>query len=179
MPGQTSKTNSAEQQGAHPHKIDPKTGKLTGNGHYTRQKTSAYDKKAIALLSQNPTLTPYQVGKQLKDLGKAQSRTHIYDRLKKSDYLRSEFDRIEKYHMEQLHRDTYPLATKRMNKALKNKDLDDSKVFPFVKLAYDKVHGETHRHVAAPTINVANIERMQVVIGNDLADTLGDAQKST
>ncbi len=155
------------------------TPKKTGNGHYSYQKTSAYDKKALALLTQDPTLTPYQIGKKLKAQGKALSRNHIYSRLKKSDYLRTEFARIEKYHMEQLHRDTYPLAAKRMNKALKNKELDDNKVFPYVKLAYDKVHGETHKHVPAPTISVGNIEKMQVIINNDLDTTLNSTKKDT
>ncbi len=177
MPGQTSQTNSAKQQKVHPYKIDPKTGKRTGNGHYTYQNSKAYDQHAVKLLAEDPTQSIYQIGKKLKDSGKAVSKNRIYERLKRSDYLRTEFARIEKYHMEQLHRDTYPLAAKRMNKALKNKELDDNKVFPYVKLAYDKVHGETHKHVPAPTISVGNIEKMQVIINNDLDTTLNSTKK--
>jgi len=166
---------TAKQQGVSPRRVDPKTGKLTGNGKYTYQKTTAYDKNALALFKEDPTLTPYQIGKKLKALGKAKSDTHIYRRLKRSEYLSAEFARIEKYHMEQLHRDIYPIAAKRWKKALKDKKLSAKDVMPYVKLAADKVFGETHKHVGQRTINIASVERMQAIIGNDLEVAQKDA----
>ena len=179
MPKQPTKKNTAESQGTHPHKIDPKTGKLTGNGKYTYQKTTAYDKKALALLKEDPTLTVNQIGNKLVDLGKAQSTRHIYDRLKKSDILRESFAAVEKFHLEQLTRDIYPAASKRWLKALKDKDLSVKEVTPLIKLAADKQFGETHKHVTQQTISIGHLEKMRVLINTDLNSTIKDAQKST
>ena len=168
-------TDTPKEQGVLTNITEPKEKptKEKGNGHYSYQKTSAYDRKALQLLKEDPTLSVNQIGTKLVELGKAKSRQHIYNRLTKSDILRAEFARVEKYELEQLHRDIYPLAVKQWKSILKS-GAESNKV-SLIKLTADKVHGETHKHVVAPTINVANIERMQVIINNDLDNTLSKA----
>ena len=158
---------------------EEKSIKKTGNTHYSYQKTTAYDRKALQLLKEDPTLSVNQIGNKLVELGKAKSTRHIYDRLKKSDILRESFAAVEKYHLEHMTREIYPEAAKQWKSILKDKTAPNKDKIPLIKLAADKQFGETHRHITAPTINVANIERMQVVIGNDLAGALEGAQKDT
>jgi len=140
-----------------------------------------YEKIAVSIKQRRPELTNAELGRELNSVGASNNTKYIFQRIADSDYFKAELQAIENNHHEILLRETYPIAEKVLNRALKSRDktLDLKGKFPYVKLAYDKVHGETHRHVAAPTINVANIERMQVVINNDLESTLDDVQKVT
>ena len=144
-------------------------------------KYTAYEAAAVVLKLNNPNLTSSQIGKQLVEMGLAKHEKSIYSRLKDNDYLSGELIAIENAHRETMLRETYPKAEKVVEEALdaSNRRLKLKDKLGYVKLVYDKVHGETYKHVSQPTINVANIERMQVIINGDLDSTLQDAQKST
>jgi len=142
-------------------------------------KLTPYEAAAVTIKNANPEMTKSEIGRKLKEIGLSKNSKSIYSRLEASDYLEGELIRIENNHRETMLRLTYPKAERVVEEALdaSNRKLKLKDKLGYVKLVYDKVHGETHRHITAPTINVANIERMQVVIGNDLADTVKDAQK--
>jgi len=130
-----------------------------------------YEKIAVSIKQRRPELTNAQLGRELNKVGASNNTKYIFQRMADSDYFKAELQAVENQHHENMLRETYPIAEKVLNRALKSRDktLDLKGKFPYVKLAYDKVHGETHRHVSQPAINVENIERLQVVIGNDLA----------
>ena len=138
---------------------------------------TSYEQMAVALSKKQPNLSVAEIGKALVDIGVSPNEKYIYSRLEKNDYFKGELSVIENAQRERLIRETYPIAEEVVEEALSasNRKLNLKGKFPYVKLVYDKVHGETHKHVAAPTINVANIERMQVIINNDLDSTLSKA----
>ena len=154
--------------------------KKFSNNPHVNPNLSQYDKAAVTLMRNNPDMSKADIGKQLVESGFSRNEKTIYSRLKKNDYLCRELQAIENHHQEALIRETYPIAEKVLNRALKSRDktLDLKGKFPYVKLAYDKVHGETHKHTSSPTINIQAVEKMQVVIGNDLEGT-ASAQKAT
>jgi hypothetical protein len=142
-------------------------------------KLTPYEIAAVTIKQANPTMTKGAIGRALKDLGLSKNEKTIYSRLRESDYLNRELAEIENNHREHMLRITYPKAEKVVDQALDSKRMKLKEKFPFAKLAYDKVHGETHKHVGASAVNVENIERLQVVIGNDLENTLKDTQISS
>ncbi len=99
----------------------------------------------------------------------------------KNSYFNAELMTVENAHRETMIRSTYPKAEAVVERALDSTDkkLDLKSKLGYVKLVYDKVHGETHKHVGAPTIHIDNVERLQAVIGNDLtsAQVVEGAQK--
>jgi len=54
-----------------------KPGNTVYNPPYSHQKASAFDKKAIALLQTEPTMTTYEIGKQLARSGACESERYI------------------------------------------------------------------------------------------------------
>ncbi len=131
---------------------------------------STYDKKALQLYKEDPTMSMYKLGKKMQRLGHSASERSIYQRLKRSDYLRTELAKIEQYHIEQLHRDDYPLARKRVRKALKDKELNEKEVFSYVKLIYDKVHADKHHNLGPGFISIDTITNIQMMIKKDIGD---------
>jgi len=110
----------------------------------TEENLDRIDNAILALAKHEPNLTKRQLGLKLKELGAVKHQNTVYKRLKKSDYLRSELAEIERKINEELHRDLYPLASKRVKHALKSKEYNDLQVKEYVKLVFDKVHGENH-----------------------------------
>ncbi len=140
-----------------------------------------YEKIAVSIKQRRPELSNAELGRELNKVGASNNTKYIFQRLADSDYFRAELTAVENHHHESLLRETYPIAEKVLNRALKSRDktLDLKGKFPYVKLAYDKVHGETHKHAPAPTISVGNIEKMQVIINNDLDTTLNSTKGDT
>ena len=139
-------------------------------------KLTPYEIAAVTIAQNNPGMSHGAIGRKMKELGLSKNEKTIYRRLSDSDYLSGELARIEESHRETLVRHTYPKAEAVLEQALTSKAVKLKDKLGFVKLAYDKVHGETHKHVAAPTINIGSIEKMQVIMANDLEGTLKDAQ---
>ena len=137
-------------------------------------KLTPYEIAAVTLKTANPDMGNGQIGRKLKELGLSKNDKYIYNRLGKNDYLNRELAEIENKHRETMLRETYPKAEKVVEEALdaSNRKLKLKDKLGYVKLVYDKVHGETHRTIAQQTMNIANIERLQVVIGNDLAGAI-------
>jgi len=79
--------------------------------------------------------------------------------MEQNDYLKGELIRIENSHRETMLRLTYPKAEKVVEEALdaSSRKLKLKDKLGYVKLVYDKVHGETYKHVTAPTISIGNI----------------------
>ena len=63
----------------------------------------------------------------------------------------------------------FPLAQKRLTKALKSKEIDEKTAFPYVKLAYDKEMGDKQQ-LRSPGSTV-NIDKMQVILNQALGST--------
>jgi hypothetical protein len=63
---------------------------------------------------------------------------------------------VERYHDEHLKRVIYPKAAKRWEKALKDKEISHKEVFPYVKLAADKVFKEEFKPIQ-PMVNIKAI----------------------
>jgi hypothetical protein len=89
----------------------------------------------------------------------------VYDRLKKKDYLSRPIQEIRNYHKEQHTREIFPLAQKKLKKALKNKNLDEKTSFNYVKLAYDKELSDQTNPTTHQT--QINIETLQAIMGSD------------
>ena len=58
-----------------------------------------------------------------------------------------------------------PLAIKRTKRALKNKGLSDKDALGYVALTVKTDLGDQGAQSGTPTINIANLERMQVILG--------------
>ena len=121
------------------------------------------DKAAITVAHADPTLSNYQIGKRLEEMGVMPRRSEIYTRLRKSTYLRGELAQIRAHHRERLSRTIVPLALDTQEKVLKNKDLSPQAKFPYVKLALDKEFGEG-APAPASTIHIGTIQA--IIQGN-------------
>ena len=141
------------------------------NALKTDKPNDIIDKAFVSLKTENPNLNVNQIAEKLKASKIIRSNATLYKRYNNSDYLRREFSEVEKQQIEQLHREEYPLARKRVRKALKNKDLDDKSAFPYVKLVYDKVYGEKTRNNSEPGIQIGAIQNAQFIIESDLKST--------
>ena len=135
-----------------------------------QRKLSGLDSAILTLKRINPQTTAYQIGKSLLKHKLSTSRMSVYTRLKSNDYLRSEFNALEKYHREQLVREDLPLARKVVRKHLKNKDKSTPAAVQIqaAKLVYDKALADRQEKMTDSPVNIENIERLQVVIGGAL-----------
>ena len=133
------------------------------------KKLSKMDRAIITAIKANPDISRAQLANTVVDLGAAKHIQSVYGRLKKRDYLNAELVQIENYHAQQLQREDYPLARKRLNKALKDKDITHKEALPYVKLVYDKVHGEKHFNQAPQVIHIDAINNAQFLIKDDVA----------
>ena len=126
------------------------------------------DHTILNIAQANPDWNNHQIAKQLVKIGQAESVQLVYQRLKKKDYLRKPIQEIRNFHKEQHTREIFPLAQKKLKKALKTKDLDVKTAFNYVKLAYDKELSDS----TAPAVQQTqiNIETLQAVMGGDFTD---------
>ena len=137
-----------------------------------QRKLSALDSAILALKRTHPDLTAAQIGKALKKHGLSSSVVSIYTRLRESELLRMEFSALEKYRREQLVRDEYPLARKKLRKILKNRDdkVPAAVEMQAVKLVYDKVHADRQDKSIESPVNIQNIERLQILVQKAITD---------
>jgi hypothetical protein len=83
--------------------------------------------------------------------------------------LHADLQTIEDYNQQQLVREDYPLARKRLRRALKDNELSHKDALPYVKLAYDKTHGEKHMNAAPQTVNFIQIQQAAIGISADIS----------
>lgn len=133
-------------------------------------KLSKLDQGILTVMHANPESSRAEIVNQVVDLGLAKHKPTVYNRLRKRDYLQAELQQIENFHAQQLQREDYPLARKRLNKALKDKEITHKEALPYVKLVYDKVHGEKHFNQAPQVIHIDSINNAQLIIGDDIRD---------
>ena len=133
------------------------------------KKMSKMDMAIVTAIKAEPGITKAQLANRVVSLGAAQHIQSVYGRLKKKDYLQAELSQIEDFHAQQLQREDYPLARKRLNKALKDSELTHKEALPYVKLVYDKVHGEKHFNQAPQVIHIDSINNAQFNIKDDVA----------
>ena len=120
-----------------------------------------FDKAALAVKYANPSMSLYQVGKQLVDQGYNGSAKHIYRRWGKGDYFSREFSEITQHNHERIAREVIPLAMDKVMDGLEGK-LDIPQTAEFtgaiqVMKAYTDVHSK-------PSVNVmVNIESASAV----------------
>ena len=133
-------------------------------------KLSKLDKAILTTLKAHPNLNKAQLAKAVVDLGVTAHIHSVYNRLKKKDYLQREMTEIENHLQEQLVREDYPLARKRLVKALKDKDITHKEALPYVKLVYDKTHGEKYINKSPEVVHIGAIKNAQFVIQSDLQD---------
>ena len=132
-------------------------------------KLSKIDKAIITVIKSEPDINKAQLANRIVALGITKHIQSVYNRLKKKDYLQAELSQIEDFHAQQLQREDYPLARKRLNKALKDSELTHKEALPYVKLVYDKVHGEKHFNQAPQVIHIDSINNAQFNIKDDVA----------
>ena len=133
------------------------------------KKMSKMDMAMVTAIKAEPGMTKAQLANRVVSLGAAKHIQSVYGRLKKRDYLNAELSQIEDFHAQQLQREDYPLARKRLNKALKDNDITHKEALPYVKLVYDKVHGEKHFNQAPQVIHIDAINNAQFLIKDDVA----------
>jgi hypothetical protein len=143
-----------------------------------RTKLSKYDTAALSLIHANPSLTPGAVAQTLIKSGLAKSPSTIYERFRKNDYFKAEFDAVRKNIEQQMVRELAPLALKEHKKALKDKTLHARDKFPYVKLALDKTTADKRDTAGDSPIKIGSVERLQVLFqGTLLADNNADVSK--
>ena len=153
----------------------PETNKNIPNIPQKPIKLSKLDQGILTVMHANPEANRTEIVNKTYDLGLVKHKQTVYNRLKKRDYLQAELSQIEDYHAQQLQREDYPLARKRLNKALSDKDetgayvLSHKEAFPMIKLVYDKVHGEKHFNQAPQVVHIDAINNAQFNISNDVA----------
>ena len=138
-------------------------------------KLSKLDEGILTVMRANPEANRTDIVNKTYALGLTKHKQTVYNRLKKKDYLNAELSKIEDFHAQQLQREDYPLARKRLRKALNDKDKDGEYVlshkeaFPMIKLVYDKVHGEKHFNQAPQVVNIESINNAQFNIKADVS----------
>jgi hypothetical protein len=106
----------------------------------------------------------HAIGRKLVALGLSRCKDTIYQRLKKSEYLRAEFAAIEKHIQEQLVREDFPLARRVAHKALRPAQMSEKDKFPYVKLVYDKALANRKDKIPESPVSIGTIERLQVIM---------------
>jgi hypothetical protein len=121
------------------------------------------DTMILNLVTASPDLSNNQIARKINNLTHVKSPQAVYQRLSRNSYLRGEISKLRD-HIKQDHtRIVFPLARKRMISALKNKELHDKDVLPYVKLAYDKELSSKEER--EQTVNTQiNIESLQMMI---------------
>lgn len=148
------------------------------NPHFDTTKLSRYDTAALTIAKLNPTLTPNAVNSKLIDAGLAKSQSTIYERFRKNEYFKKEFQAVRQNLEQQIVRELAPLAIKAHKKALKDKDLHARDKFPYVKLALDKTTADKRDGAADSPIKIGSVERLQVLFqGTLLADNAPEKDK--
>ncbi|NQU83848.1 MAG: hypothetical protein HQ536_04000 [Parcubacteria group bacterium] len=100
-----------------------------------RPKITRTDAEILKMVKADPNKSNYQIGRELKQLGVSKSDHTVYTRLKQSQYLSMEIDRIRQANFELMSREVVPEALKIHKRVLKNKKIPDEKKKDWVALA--------------------------------------------
>jgi hypothetical protein len=154
---------------------------------FPQKKTGPVDRLTTAILTKvkaAPGSTRADIARHCVQIGAAKHLPTVYNKLRKSEYLRAEIQKIRDANRQYLDRLVVPDALKVMHKAIKSKELsdDERKLLKakemYVKLAVDKSFGEIRHSETPSAVNIANIERLQVAIAADLGDKLADSTEN-
>jgi hypothetical protein len=135
---------------------------MSQNQSNTRQKHEIIDELILDQIKNHPEKNINQIGSDFSQVGIYKHPVSVANRLTQSDYLRMETTKLKEKSSENVLRYLFPLTFKRVQKALRNKDLDDKAVFPYIKLVWDKTLGEDFQGIINQTIN---IKSLQAIIG--------------
>ena len=127
-----------------------------------RPKITPTDAKILQMVKADPNKSNYQIGKELKQMGVSKSDHAVYTRLKNSQYMTMEIDRIRQANQEMMSREVVPEAIKIHKRVLKNKKIADEKKKDWVALAEKAEFGtdETKRPTQAPMVNLVAIQKI-------------------
>jgi hypothetical protein len=142
------------------------------------KKLSKYDAAALTIAKQFPGLTPNAIGQKLQDVGLSKDHATIYQRLRRNQYFKAEFDAVRKNLEQQIVRELAPLAIKNVRKHLKDKQLHARDQFAYNKLVLDKTTADRRDGANESPINIQHIERMQVLFQGTLLDNKQDTDVS-
>lgn len=140
---------------------------MTNNVQITAETEPEYDPVDTAIVNivtAHPDATNNQIANKLQSIGSIHSHTTVYNRLKKSEYLRGDIERIRQNHREQISRELMPLALKVTRKALKSKDLSDKDKHAYVSTVIKSDLGEQPEKAPQATINITALQA--IVEGN-------------
>ena len=140
---------------------------MSQNKSNTPKKHEVIDQLILAESTTFPEKSFDQIGQELQQVGVYNHPKSIYKRLTHSEYLRVELAKLKERVRENTIRVMFPLAEKRVKKALKNKDLDEKTLFPYIKLIYDKTLGEDFQGIINQTVN---INQLQQVVNQSLSN---------
>ena len=134
------------------------------------KKLSKLDKEIVAIIKDNPNTSYYEVGKLLVDRGKSQITRSVYNRLKYSDYLTAEIDKIHTHNAETLARKAVPKASKVLINIVKDKSIPDVDKLPAVNTILK--HGLKQDVVSqAPrTVSIEQVNINQQIVRDNVAD---------
>ena len=139
----------------------------TPNNINNISKLSQYDKRAIELLKQDPNLTNHQIGKQLQEQGLSNNERTIYSRLKHSECLSLEINKVRTYNHEFLSREIVPLALKTHKAVLKDKSIEAKDKKDWVAMA-EKAEFRIDTPYSSPrTINIITQQNIGLMLKED------------
>lgn len=134
-------------------------------------KLDQLDTSIIIHAMANPNDNQYQLGKKIQKMGIADQST-VYRRLQKNAYLRGEIQKIRQFNSEFVSRELIPEALKIHKKILKDQDIEPIKKKDWVFQAEKMEFRLDQPAPAGNTINIQTIERLQMIVGADMAKQL-------
>ena len=146
-------------------------------------KLSRYDTAALSIARLDPTLTPGAIGKKLQQVGLSKDHNTIYQRMKRNQYFKAEFQAVRQNLEQQLVRELGPLALNNTKRHLKDKGLHARDQFAYNKLVLDKVMADRKDGQADSPIKIGSVQQLQVVfqgtLGADNTETVAQVVDMT
>jgi hypothetical protein len=139
------------------------------NAPLDSSKLSRYDAAALTVARMNPSLTPNAIGVKLQEVGLSKDHATIYQRLRKNQYFKAEFQAVRQNLEQQLVRELGPLALKNTKRHLKDKGLHARDQFAYNKLVLDKVMADRKDGQSDSPIKIGSVQQLQVVFQGTLA----------
>lgn len=141
------------------------------NADKSPPKLDKIDQAILNIALSTPDITTNQIANRLINTGLTKSVPTAYNRLKKSDYLRSELEKIQQNHRETFSRELMPLAIKKTRKALKT--LDEKDAYPYVAMTVKTTLGDQGPASPATTINIGQMQVLQGIMRGKAQDIDG------
>jgi len=143
-----------------------------------RKLLSKYDSAALTLARSFPGMTPNAIGQKLQDVGLSKDHATIYQRLRRNQYFKAEFQAVRQNLEQQIVRELAPLAVKNVRKHLKDKTLHARDQFAYNKLVLDKTTADRRDAAGDSPIKIGSVERLQVLFqGTLLSDNSVEKDK--